>query len=1046
MGDYTPHRPVILGAEWIPIKDQPYTLAKDRELGYTFDIANSVAVVSGAIHGVMPLSATQVRALGVAVYPADKLYAPSGPVEQVLIPAADGLLVGTAALAGSATSIADALAYPGDFRGVDIPADAASAGVNAVDVYFNLNSYPQLSGKRILNVEVIQSTSVSSVAPAGTTVNSFLGFDKSFDNAFLPGVNIRTGVGGGLTVVGATLPTDNGDANLTVRSVAVGELNQSVITTIGNKNLLFPWIYTTLQLFDPATANPSQLSITFDNAIMPAEVTTFTVRIHYAALRITYCDETRLAVGAVLGNDTEEMTTLLIRDITTLAAGSTTLPAGSYAVTVGEYIRHDNAGSLLGVPFTSKAVRQLTELPSHRGVDLVKPSTVGAELVTRATMQLPQVEIFTSAGVVTGCHVYGAQLAAPVYDTVTATQEIDRVDAPSAATFYPLARFFARRFGQTNVPLTLTGTSQSPSPAASITPEDFDALPELVDGWRQIDLEFTSPTPSFVGTSGVVNWQWSATGLTSPNRWEVLAMDAPAPTGSPLNLDAATYRSPGGSSANLTWRGVSDTSTDAVLIFSQSPPTVTGLAVSVQTQQLEVVDPACVVDGARCLPSGLYYHHISWIARGVYDSFTRTNVDSWSNADTGQAWTTVTAASDLDVNGTHGILTLPSATYTAGATLSTVSIADLDLVIEDVFMSSMPTTGQVVWSTAARITGGGSNQINARVFLNSAGTVTVNLRQVVGGVDTAITGFPTAPGTTTIPFNARLRVNGSEARFRVWRNNVAEPVGWNVELTGLTHLAAGAVDVRTALSAFGGAALPYTVSIGSYRAVATDVVGVELQRQDDVDVDWRTIMRSSVPAGSFDDYEARVDVSTRYRIRSYNALDFTGTWSSEVTSTLTAPGVVVTDDGAGTLIFTSNECPDGSRNLAYAMGWEGTPTEDFSFAEGGAVQYHPMYRRDYPVAFHGTEREGEQFSRTLLVQAAALPAPSLGNFRSLRDLAWAGLSYVCVRDELGNRWFANVRVPAGVVRRNRQLYLARLDIVEVSMIPTSVDPGSDACF
>ena len=67
--------------------------------------------------------------------------------------------------------------------------------------------------------------------------------------------------------------------------------------------------------------------------------------------------------------------------------------------------------------------------------------------------------------------------------------------------------------------------------------------------------------------------------------------------------------------------------------------------------------------------------------------------------------------------------------------------------------------------------------------------------------------------------------------------------------------------------------------------------------------------------------------------------------------------------------------------------------------------------------------------------------PSLANFKRLRDLGWASLPYVCVRDELGNRWYANVRVPDGTVRMNRTVYVAQIQVAEVTSTPFPVDPG-----
>ena len=214
----------------------------------------------------------------------------------------------------------------------------------------------------------------------------------------------------------------------------------------------------------------------------------------------------------------------------------------------------------------------------------------------------------------------------------------------------------------------------------------------------------------------------------------------------------------------------------------------------------------------------------------------------------------------------------------------------------------------------------------------------------------------------------------------------------------------------------------------------------ELQRMDTIS-DWATIMQNVSPTGaSFSDFEARVGVLTSYRIRAVDEYGFDGPWSSTVTITMASPGASGGDCIANghVLLFTSNERQDGSINLAYASVWEDRIEEGFNFAEAGFVQLQAMYGTDFFTAFRPTERGGEQFSRTVLVQAAAIAPETLGDFTSLRDMAWDSVSYICVRDEDGNRWFATVLVPNGRVLRDRRLYLANVTIIEVTDTPSPV--------
>jgi hypothetical protein len=196
---------------------------------------------------------------------------------------------------------------------------------------------------------------------------------------------------------------------------------------------------------------------------------------------------------------------------------------------------------------------------------------------------------------------------------------------------------------------------------------------------------------------------------------------------------------------------------------------------------------------------------------------------------------------------------------------------------------------------------------------------------------------------------------------------------------------------------------------------------------------------------SFNDFEARVGIITSYRIRAIDEYGFYGPWSSEVTATLTEPGVTIGCDGGHLLIFTSNERQDGSINLAYSsVWWDQQVTEDFAFPEANFKILQPMYNRDFFTAFSPLERGGEQFSRTVLVQAAAISLPTLGDFRSLRDMAWEAVNYICVRDEEGNRWFATIGVPSGRVVNNRRLYLAPVQVAEVTDTPTPVNLTADS--
>lgn len=234
----------------------------------------------------------------------------------------------------------------------------------------------------------------------------------------------------------------------------------------------------------------------------------------------------------------------------------------------------------------------------------------------------------------------------------------------------------------------------------------------------------------------------------------------------------------------------------------------------------------------------------------------------------------------------------------------------------------------------------------------------------------------------------------------------------------------------------------------SWTAVNSPVVAgwgyYEIQRRDttmDTDV-WETIAEITTPAvTTMDDYEARVGVQSSYRIRMVHRLGIAGPWSSTVTNTPPAPGVTGTGADVGLLILTTNHNP--AANLAYAFTTSRNDAEDFAYPEAGDVDLQTMYGRDYQVAFRPLERGGVTFTRTLLVNAAGVPTTTLDKaFTGLRDLAWDTVPYVCVRDELANRWLSTLIVPSSTVQRvpaAGHLELAQLSVTEVTATPAPVD-------
>ena len=875
--DYNPHRPRIVGQEWVPIREEEvvdlvYTPVGGVEYGLNFTLTTAKALqeirlYSPGINGILGLMGN--------VYPLND-EAESGPINRVLIPVNAGAVTGSSAQFVLGPDAATCLLNPDDFSYVDVPfnATASPPDVTAFRAFFGVNQYaPLLSGKRILQVNLlyvlfseIQEMTDDFTSSVNADISMSMGIslnNGTIASATTLGTATSNWVNPGVVVV-RNLPFDAGSgfSGGTVNRLPIGNFTFRTATPT-----TFPWTFTDLARFEASASD--RLAIQFNTSVDRGNSTTGATNVlnqlHYMALEVFYCDETRVATGAAIINKPRaEVQLVQMYDLSKNI--NPILPAGSYryTVTTGFDTGLYPFASLPMLPSRGKGLRQLYSIPTLSSAKLVIPTpwdeTIDGKTFTEEISNIvPQMTIHTTGGpaVFTECHAYGNQAVGKVYGTITATQVLQD-SVLSSVNSYPQVRYYARRFGNTTVPLVLAGSSPVVTGSSvSITPTEFDALPGVIDGWKEITLRF-STAPSF-GAGTNPTWQWSASGETAGNRWEILGAAAPAISAVPGNfinevtstqrLGAATYGAPtAGTTVAMAWvPGISplvssttlDPMSDAVLLFAMDMPTVTGVSIVTTNQALTGIGLNCAGGVACCQPTGLSYNQVSW--------------------------------------------------------------------------------------------------------------------------------SPVALGTVPIS------------------------------------------------------------GFGFY----------ELQRMDTVTTDWQTIMKNASPSGSsFKDFEARVGLQSSYRIRGVDVLNFAGPWSSTVDITMAAPGVTGGDclSQGHTLIFTSNARQNGSINLAYSEAWMGSTVveEPFQFPESGQNVVQMMFDKDFPTIFRPLERGGEVFQRTLLVQAAAIAPPTAGNFRSLRDMAWADVPYVCVRDEDGNRWFATVIVPDGNIMRDRRLYLATINVIETS--------------
>lgn len=1090
MGNYNPHAPYILGQELVPIQDLDLVFdpsVNTVEYGTAFRIDSTVQLGSARfyVQGPIPQPASRQCAL-VNIYPAN-LTDKSGPINQVTIPCTSVSTTGTGVTISGANAT-DALYNPSDSGFISYVYNASLAA-QYLATFFNTSAYTILGNKRILNVSLVYTGFMRDADPNNTGASVDVEFVnpnansqsltvlEQVDDAGLFAQFVASALvtnTGALTLATSlSNPPHSSSAAAEFESLSLGDVNnfwqpgappQTALQSV------LPWNYTDLLKFEPgalsAVRQRLRVSIALPTTPGSAVWNTYPQAFfRYMALRVTFCDETRVAFGGRtfsygIGANTVPM---YDRNRNT----NPILLPGDYVATLSfvDSGQTSFGNNLSGIFPDLNATRELYTIPSHPSIQLSVPfpmdeTVIGKTFEAEETHTLPQLSLHASGGAaLLEPQVYGRQAVGQVYGSFTVTQEVHDALAGGVGT-WPWIRFYARRFGHTTVPLSVAVAGGS----AYITPEEFDELGQLTtDNWSEITLEL-SPAPS-MGGGTIPQIVWSATGELPGNRWEVLGAAAPAISGlagtlvlevpTVQRLGPATYGQPvSGSTINMAWLPqlgpyvtgtVDDPSADVSFILSQTPPPVTGLTATWLSQAVTGIGQSCGIDPC-CIPSEIYYTQLTWDPTifGLMDQFGRTLTDTWGSPDFGPTYTALLNTAAIDVDDGEGLITQPaSGSSPEGAVIPITS-------------SSVEITATLRNRSGGALTAGlYGRRINSTNFyfgsieVNSATSIVLAVYRTVAGVTTLISSrdITTWPYMTTgIGSAVRMKflVDRNLLKLKVWAPGTTEPVMWDIETT----------DSNLSSSSTGGAAVfarslsgsPVTVGVSDLEVTPPTYWfgSYELQRRDTVTEDWQTIMKATNPAvRTFNDFEARPGIVSEYRIRRLNVYDFWSAWSPAVSGMVPAPGV---HGGCLTpghlLIFTTNEIQNGSSNLAYSSVWlDQQVEENFAFPEASFVQMQAMYDRDFYVAFRPLERGGEQFQRTVLVQAAAIAPETLGDFTSLRNMAWANVNYVCVRDEDGNRWFAHVGVPSGNVLRNRKLYLAPVQVTEVTDTPTPVDPS-----
>lgn len=600
---YAPYYPPIQGMSWVPILDEGYIPTVSEERGYWFNLTANSTVITARTYIDEPPAGGLLTNVAVNIYPegGEKDW---GPVQQVIIPPSFYTYgSGSAPSPSTSPAVVQALQYPGD------EGHLLSFSDSVYYLSFATASFAtQLTGKRILGVELLVNSFSQTTDPLG---DLFVGLTAGIATADIMYIGtIANFVSNSVGEVG------------NIFSVPLGEYTpfySNRTTYVTGATDTYPWNYASLSRLDATTTLAQRVYLKFSGEAV----------IGYMALRVTYCNETRVGVGgrrasrdtgavsnAFALTDTNNSFSLPILDPLT----DTTAPT----LTIGDYVTTTQLGFLpdytynYDSPFSMGALHQLYEQdePGIHGINISHPDNIiGSECVTTHTDLIPAISLHTSSGVVADSHGYYRQIVAPVYSGVSATQGVIN-SAAALGTPYSMARFYARRRGDTSSPLGLR-IQATPTTSAVISVADFDVLDEIVDGWKQVDVTFTAPNIPTFNTSGITTFEFYSS-TSSGARWEVLGARAPSVTGLiPTEIGPTNWLAPttyGGTTAVATWDQGSGTPTidfrgDMTLMFATMPQ-ITGMAISQNIHEVDVTDECDQAPGG--IPTGVYYNQLSW--------------------------------------------------------------------------------------------------------------------------------------------------------------------------------------------------------------------------------------------------------------------------------------------------------------------------------------------------------------------------------------------------------------------------------------------------
>jgi hypothetical protein len=201
------------------------------------------------------------------------------------------------------------------------------------------------------------------------------------------------------------------------------------------------------------------------------------------------------------------------------------------------------------------------------------------------------------------------------------------------------------------------------------------------------------------------------------------------------------------------------------------------------------------------------------------DGFARTVTGSWGSAEVGGAWARSGPASDYSVSGGAGRMRVPTAGASRSATLTAVSVLDVDASAA-LALDKVPTgSGSIVSLVARKV---GSTEYRLRAYLRASSALQV--LRVVNGAETVVGSVPiVVPGGMAPGMVVHLRFSlvGSALSGKVWFGGATEPSTWMVDVADSTTALQRPGGVGAHVYVSGSASnAPVTLSADDVRALA----------------------------------------------------------------------------------------------------------------------------------------------------------------------------------------------------------------------------------